>query len=36
VSGYVLGFGLVPVIGGRLGDDRGRRTMFLVGVGGSW
>jgi EmrB/QacA subfamily drug resistance transporter len=34
VSGYVLAFGLVPVIGGRLGDDRGRRTMFLVGVGG--
>jgi EmrB/QacA subfamily drug resistance transporter len=34
VSGYVLAFGLVPVIGGRLGDDRGRRTMFLIGVGG--
>ena len=34
VSGYVLTFGLVPVIGGRLGDDRGRRMMFLVGVGG--
>ena len=34
VSGYVLAFGLVPVVGGRLGDDRGRRTMFLVGVAG--
>ncbi|GMA88197.1 hypothetical protein GCM10025868_34470 [Angustibacter aerolatus] len=34
VSGYVLAFGLVPVLAGRLGDDRGRRTMFLVGVAG--
>src|SRR3954451_15230178 len=34
VTGYVLAFGLVPVLGGRLGDDRGRRAMFLVGVGG--
>ncbi len=34
VSGYVLAYALVPVLGGRLGDDRGRRAMFLVGVGG--
>ena len=34
VSGYVLAFGLVPVIAGRLGDDRGRRTMFLIGTAG--
>jgi EmrB/QacA subfamily drug resistance transporter len=34
VSGYVLAFGMVPIIGGRLGDDRGRRTMLLVGIAG--
>jgi len=34
VSGYALAFGMVPIIGGRLGDDRGRRLMLLVGVGG--
>jgi EmrB/QacA subfamily drug resistance transporter len=34
VSGYTLAFGLVPVLGGRLGDDHGRRRMFQVGVGG--
>jgi EmrB/QacA subfamily drug resistance transporter len=34
VSGYTLAFGLVPVLGGKLGDDRGRRWMFQVGVGG--
>jgi EmrB/QacA subfamily drug resistance transporter len=34
VSGYTLAFGLVPVLGGRLGDDHGRRLMFQVGVGG--
>jgi EmrB/QacA subfamily drug resistance transporter len=33
VSGYTLAFGLVPVLGGRLGDDYGRRLMFQVGVG---
>jgi EmrB/QacA subfamily drug resistance transporter len=32
ISGYVLAFGLMPVIGGRLGDDRGRRRMFMIGV----
>jgi MFS family permease len=34
VSGYTLAFGLVPVLAGRLGDDHGRRLMFIVGVGG--
>ncbi len=33
VSGYALSFGLVLVASGRLGDARGRRTMFIVGVG---
>jgi EmrB/QacA subfamily drug resistance transporter len=34
VSGYVLAFGMVPIIGGRLGDDRGRRRMLLIAVTG--
>lgn len=34
VTGYVLAFGLVPVLAGRLGDDRGRRRMFVIGVAG--
>lgn len=34
VSGYVLAFGMVPIIAGRLGDDRGRRTMLLIGIAG--
>jgi len=34
VSGYTLAFGLVPVLAGRLGDDHGRRLMFLIGVSG--
>ena len=34
ISGYTLAFGLVPVLGGRLGDDHGRRAMFQVGVAG--
>ncbi|MGZ4477046.1 MAG: MFS transporter [Nocardioidaceae bacterium] len=34
VSGYTLAFGLVPVLAGRLGDDHGRRRMFMVGVAG--
>jgi EmrB/QacA subfamily drug resistance transporter len=34
VSGYTLAFGLVPVLGGKLGDNHGRRTMFQVGVAG--
>ncbi|MCV2393217.1 MFS transporter [Actinotalea sp. M2MS4P-6] len=32
VSGYALSFGLVLVASGRLGDARGRRTMFVAGV----
>jgi EmrB/QacA subfamily drug resistance transporter len=32
VSGYALAFGMVPIIGGRLGDDRGRRRMLLTGI----
>jgi EmrB/QacA subfamily drug resistance transporter len=34
VSGYVLAFALMPVIAGRLGDTRGRRRMFFIGVTG--
>lgn len=34
VSAYTLAFGLVPVLAGKLGDERGRRVMFQVGVGG--
>src|ERR1700709_337088 len=34
VSGYALAFGMVPIIAGRLGDDRGRRPMMLIGVAG--
>src|SRR6185437_4910463 len=34
ISGYALAFGLVPIIAGRLGDDHGRRLMFLIGVTG--
>ena len=33
VSGYALAFGMVPIIAGRLGDDRGRRLMLLIGIG---
>ncbi|MEU5789991.1 MFS transporter [Micromonospora purpureochromogenes] len=32
LSGYALTFGLVLVPAGRLGDARGRRTAFVVGV----
>ncbi|QCB95206.1 MFS transporter [Cellulomonas shaoxiangyii] len=32
VSGYALTFGLVLVGAGRLGDARGRRTLFVAGV----
>lgn len=32
VSGYALAFGMVPIIAGRLGDDRGRRFLLLVGI----
>lgn len=33
VSGYGLAFGMVPVLGGRLGDDLGRRRLLLIGIG---
>ncbi|MDF5756998.1 MFS transporter [Spongiactinospora sp. TRM90649] len=32
VSGYALAFGLLLVPGGRLGDARSRRTMFMTGL----
>ncbi|MEV0843567.1 MFS transporter [Actinocatenispora sera] len=32
ISGYALTFGLVLVTAGRLGDDRGRKRMFLAGL----
>ncbi len=32
VAGYALAFGMVPVLGGRLGDDLGRRRVLLTGV----
>lgn len=32
ISGYALAFGMVPIIGGRLGDDRGRRRVLLFGI----
>jgi len=34
VSGYALSFGLVLVIGGRLGDAFGRRRLMLIGLTG--
>ena len=33
VAGYALSFAVLLVIGGRLGDLHGHRTMFLCGVG---
>src|SRR3954466_653302 len=33
VSGYALTFGLLLVPAGRIGDVRGRRTMFVLGLG---
>ncbi|MFC5142420.1 MFS transporter [Actinomycetospora rhizophila] len=32
VSGYALTFGLVLVASGRLGDDRGRKKMFMISL----
>jgi EmrB/QacA subfamily drug resistance transporter len=32
VSGYALAFGMVPIIAGRLGDDRGRKPMLMIGI----
>lgn len=34
VSGYALALGLLLVIGGRLGDAHGRRSMMLIGLTG--
>ncbi len=34
VSGYALAIGMVPIIAGRLGDDRGRRFVLLLGIAG--
>jgi EmrB/QacA subfamily drug resistance transporter len=34
LSGYALTFGLVLVPAGRLGDVRGRRTVFMIGLVG--
>jgi len=34
VAGYTLAFGLVLVPAGRLGDARGRRRLFLIGLTG--
>jgi len=34
VAGYTLAFGLVLVPAGRLGDARGRRNLFLLGLSG--
>ncbi len=34
VSGYILAFGLTLVPMGRLGDQRSRKTLFLVGLTG--
>ena len=32
VSGYVLTFGLTLVPAGRIGDQRSRRTLFIIGL----
>ena len=32
ISSYVLAFGGLMLLGGRLGDTFGRRRMFVVGV----
>jgi EmrB/QacA subfamily drug resistance transporter len=32
VSGYALAFGMVPIVAGRLGDDRGRKRMLMIGI----
>ena len=34
LSGYTLAFAVLLITGGRLGDNLGRRTMFLFGVAG--
>ena len=32
VSGYVLAFGLTLVPAGRIGDQRSRRALFVIGL----
>jgi EmrB/QacA subfamily drug resistance transporter len=34
LSGYTLTFAVLLITGGRLGDNLGRRTVFLIGVAG--
>jgi EmrB/QacA subfamily drug resistance transporter len=34
VSGYALAFSVVPIVGGRLGDDLGRRRVLLLSTAG--
>jgi len=34
VSGYILAIALLVVPAGRIGDARGRRMMFILGIGG--
>ncbi|MGO4816043.1 MFS transporter, partial [Cupriavidus sp. 2MCAB6] len=34
VAGYELGFGVLLITGGRLGDIHGRRRLFVVGIAG--
>jgi EmrB/QacA subfamily drug resistance transporter len=33
-AGYTLAFGVLMIVGGRLGDIFGRRRVFIVGMGG--
>src|SRR5262249_45438136 len=33
-AGYTLAFGVLMIVGGRLGDMFGRRRVFLVGIAG--
>jgi MFS family permease len=34
VAGYATAYAVLLVVGGRLGDARGRRTMFIYGISG--
>ena len=34
ITGYALAFGILLLLGGRLGDLLGRRTLFVIGVAG--
>ena len=33
-AGYTLAFGVLLIVGGRLGDVYGRRRVFLIGIAG--